>query len=814
LSARKPPPPPSLWRAAPPFLLALACAGGGAALAAHHPLGHAAALSLFALACAAAACWPTAWLIGWSALLPGLALAPWSGWIAFEEFDLLTLAVAFGGYLRWTRRRPDGAGDDGAGLGWAWLWVLLWSASVVLAGLRGVVDAGGWVFDWWQAYRGPMNALRLAKPTLALWLLLPLWLHACRLPGDLAARRLTLGLVLGHGVAALACLWERLAYTGLLNFSSDYRTTGLFWEMHIGGAALDGYLALTLPFALHWWWQARSRLDWALGAAVSLLGAYAAITTFSRIVYLTLPLGIALMLALRWRATPSAARDDGLATSQRLATAVLGSGAVAAMVWIFPHAGYRGMLGVLGNATLLLMLGPRLATLRTRHVLLTAVLGLAVGGVSWAMLGDSGGPQDASKGSYLAYAAVTLGAAAAAILAKGRPRWLLAALVGYHASLVCTVLVAGHWGGAPAFVHTLPLVGVGTAALLACALRAAHRPPPWPAEWRWQAGLLGAMATAAVMVGVFDGGAYMSDRMTTLELDRGDRLQHWRSALSRVPADARWLGVGLGRFVDRFALEADPKQRPGDFRLSTADGVPTMRMVAGTHVQGWGEMLRLSQRISRPTGLATARVTLRGAHGAPLHVEVCLKHLLYEEGCLVGQQNVSAPGPDWQTVAIPLAGPPLPVDDSGTPRWTVFSLATEDAEHPIDVREISLRDADGRELLLNGRFDEQGARWFFSSDRHHMPWHAKNLAVHLLFEQGYLGLLALAGLSATALWRVCAGRARRHPLAPALAAALLGFWCVGAIDSLLDMPRVSTLFLLLNAIALSLRAPSAAARHG
>lgn len=26
-----------------------------------------------------------------------------------------------------------------------------------------------------------------------------------------------------------------------LNFSSNYRSTALFWEMHVGGAALDGF---------------------------------------------------------------------------------------------------------------------------------------------------------------------------------------------------------------------------------------------------------------------------------------------------------------------------------------------------------------------------------------------------------------------------------------------------------------------------------------------------------------------------------------------------------------------------------------------
>jgi hypothetical protein len=76
--------------------------------------------------------------------------------------------------------------------------------------------------------------------------------------------------------------------------------------------------------------------------------------------------------------------------------------------------------------------------------------------------------------------------------------------------------------------------------------------------------------------------------------------------------------------------------------------------------------------------------------------------------------------------------------------------------------------------------------------------------VHLLFEQGWLGLVTLVLASAAALWRVSAGAARHHPLAPALAGALVGAWVVGAVDSLLDMPRVTWLLLLLVLCALTL----------
>ena len=55
------------------------------------------------------------------------------------------------------------------------------------------------------------------------------------------------------------------------------------------------------------------------------------------------------------------------------------------------------------------------------------------------------------------------------------------------------------------------------------------------------------------------------------------------------------------------------------------------------------------------------------------------------------------------------------------------------------------------ELLGNGDFQHGNDRWFFTSDRHHLPWHAKNLWLHVYFEQGVLGLLIFSALLVFAL---------------------------------------------------------------
>ena len=148
----------------------------------------------------AAACWfaPTAWVLLVPALLPVIGLAPWSGWITFEEWDLLVLAAASAGYARMAaqRRWPRHPAADGSSP-LVWLLLALFAASQSLALMRGFDDAGGFVFGFSQGYREPMNSLRLGKGLFAALLLLPLWLAVHRTDPAKASRQLAIGLALG-----------------------------------------------------------------------------------------------------------------------------------------------------------------------------------------------------------------------------------------------------------------------------------------------------------------------------------------------------------------------------------------------------------------------------------------------------------------------------------------------------------------------------------------------------------------------------------------------------------------------------------------
>jgi hypothetical protein len=591
----------------------------------------------------------------------------------------------------------------------------------------------------------------------------------------------------------------------LLNFSADYRTTGLFWEMHVGGAGLDACLAMTFPFAWRLWSTARSRWASASALGLLLLGVYALLTTYSRILLLAAPLGIVVLLWMQSRSAPTAplpAGSSGTSTAlrQRITVGFLCVAVGLAGAWLFAGSGYRGLLALLGSAALLLMLVPRAVGLRPREWLAALALALALG-PAWLF-----GATLLPKGPYLAFAVLL--AASIAVLhgtarRSDRTAW---AVAGYWVGVAGIGVIAWSWGYGRGLYTAWPAMAMMA---LALPLLATLWPDPWPDSLRWQGGAWALIGVAAMVIALFGGGAYMSGRVGASESDRQYRLDHWRTALSMVDSDAeRALGIGLGRFLDRYAVTAGAGNRPGDWRLSTdAEGNPVMRMATGTHVQGWGELLRLSQRIARPApGPISVRAVVRAAPGTMLHAEICIKHLLYDAGCRVAQAALpkTADPAAWQPLTMVLGGAALPADAWYLPRITVFSLASENAQQGLELREVSVIDGRGVDLIANGRFDAGGARWFFSSDRSHLPWHAKSLVVHLLVEQGGLGLAALVALTLAA-FGIAIGRVRQLPLAPALAAALAGAWTVGLIDSLLDMPSIALLLLLLTTIAIAQR---------
>ncbi|MBA4343082.1 MAG: hypothetical protein C0423_13155 [Methylibium sp.] len=812
------------------LLLALACAGLGLYMAAHHPWQPGMVSLLFLLGVVLGFAGWRVWPLLLPALVPLLGFAPWTGWISFEETDLLLLSAAAGGYAGWALQARALKGAKVS----AWQRPLRWSglskllllafvASLLLASWRGIADAGGWDFGWYHGYHEPMNSVRSAKAFLLALLLLPLWRAATALQPESLQRWFSLamaGVLLGSAGVALQ---ERLAFTGLVNFSDDYRTTGPFWEMHVGGAMLDGALALSFPFAFALLWRERRPAAFAALLGLLLLGAYAALTMFSRGVYLALPLGLGLTLALtvlqqRRRTAAAVTRDEpGNWLPGGVLLVVLGAYAAAAVL-LFPVGGWRALLALLGNA-LLLLATPALrlpyAQTRLQKALVLVLAALAaVLATALALVVAPWLP----KGEYLVYAVSFAGTAVLVwLLRQGLTRQLHACILAaaWFWNLFSVAIAASGWGG--------PLAAQAAAVpvlLLALAWTALQLAPPALAQalpglsWRAKSLNFALLLLVGGVVGALGGGSYIVDRASNSERDMQTRLTHWQLSMDLLTTPADWLfGKGAGRYPSTYFFGGERAQQVGDYRQRSEGSEQFLTLTGGKHMLGWGELFRVTQRIDAPQGEVRLQLRARAAQDLALHFDLCEKHLLYAGACIGQEIAVKAKPGEWQSFSVSLGAAPPMGGSWWAPRWIGFSMAMANRGLSVDLDDIRLVDARG-ERLGNGDFSQGMAQWFFSSDKHHMPWHAKSLAVHLLFEQGLVGLALASTMVLAALWRCSFGRARSHALAPALAGSLLGFLVVGLFDSLIDAPRIGLLFWLVVLLGLGLRSPLRSAAAG
>ena len=692
------------WRGLDPavlasFVTAALAFGVGAVLALHHPVAPAAVLATFVVCCAVVAWRPGIWLFIVPAALPLLNFAPWTGWLVFEEFDLLVLGVAAGAYARnaWSRQaarmEPCPTPRDRA------VFVALaglFAATGGVALVRGMSAAGGDPFGWFQGYSDPLNSWRIFKSLFFAALVWPLLRREIQAGAASAVRRLGSGMLVGLAVVTLAVVWERTAYTGVWDFSSPYRTTALFWEMHVGGAAIDGYLALATPFVAWALWTSRSPLRWAVAAALALLTGYACLTTFSRGVYIAVAGSLVLL---------------GLLLARRRADGNLRASALRAL-WV-------GAL-LLGMATC-----------------------LALAFDAW-------------------------GYAGAGLLALG---------VGF-------VFLAAMWR---------------------------MRRIPWisPTRWRPAATLALALALALEVVAVLGLGTYMRGRFALSDHDRGSRLAHWRNGLGLMHGPVDWiLGIGLGRLPAEYAGGVPGSEFPGGMQF-VRSGPPTRSgsvWLLGPKTQPRPPgLLAMTQRIAlRPELPYQVAFDVRARTQADVYVRVCEMHLLYARNCQAAFVRLAPGEAQWRQIALPLHGPVLNAGHPWAPRLGVFSIAVINAGGAAEFDNLSLIGRDGVESLANRDFSEGLARWFPAAQGYYVPWHIDNLYLEVLIERGVPALLIFVLCMGFALRRLLGSAGRAVPIAPFLAASLFGALFVGAVSSVMDVPRVAFLLLLLSLFAVEI----------
>lgn len=308
------------------------------------------------------------------------------------------------------------------------------------------------------------------------------------------------------------------------------------------------------------------------------------------------------------------------------------------------------------------------------------------------------------------------------------------------------------------------------------------------------------LATALpVLLGVF-----AQARLAQALDDLRARQDHWGHALSLMQPGAGSLlfGEGFGRYPTVYLTALAYEEPPGSFAILAGNDNAFLRL-------GAGRASYLDQRLElRPDQHYQLTLRLRQDDGHPrLRVGLCEKALLYSFQCLWRDLEPTESGAGWSRVTFRLDTAGL----GGGHHWpyppVALTLQNAGRDGTVDLDEVSLQTAEGRELLANGDFSQGTRHWLFVTDQR-LAWHIDQQWIEQYFAQGLLGvgafvlLLAAAGLTLWPAYRAM------DPFAVALAAGLLGFLAVGLLGSTLDTARLSLLVYLGALAAGSLVSPA------
>lgn len=365
--------------------------------------------------------------------------------------------------------------------------------------------------------------------------------------------------------------------------------------------------------------------------------------------------------------------------------------------------------------------------------------------------------------------------------------------LAFQSPKLLSLAALGGLGGAYTLVVSFARTGYA-AGLLSCAVTgiALSR-----ALWGYGGRARIAMAVPVVLLTIAVAGAassgVMRERLTIAAADLLTRESNWKAgwAVRDHGVFASVFGMGLGTY-QRTMLSRSDTNRPSDFGLTEdASGRFVWLRVESP--------LYLGQKVALPaTGSVHLTLRFRGDMlGAGLSWALCDKVLLYSDNCQ-GGSSTPAPPDAWRDI-----GATMPVGALGKgilggwirrPVELSFSGAAKGTA--IAIRDVSLTDDTGRQLLVNGDFHRGMDRWLFTDDSH-VSWRILNQYLMLLFETGVAGLAAYLAVAGLAIAGGVRAAIRCNPIGAAVAGSVVSFPISGLFDNVLEAPRIATLFFLI-----------------
>jgi len=685
---------------------------------------------------------------------PLLFLAPWSGQIYFDEFDALIVATIASGIWHGAYQVSS---------------LRLSKVAVLVFGLfYGCFFIGmfhGFLpFQWpdineFSSYYSRYNSLRVSKGLIWASALFPLWV-ASHIRNPLKTKKLfAAGIIVGVIGVFLISLWERkvlhelfffqnrYALLGsLLDFSTPYRVTGVFADMHTGGTAIDGYISLVWPFSVYLIWVARHWLM-RLVASASLVGAlYTMMVTFSRGVYLGFGVSFFSGFFVAFNAYPRAFGRRHILVMLLLSVAVLGSS-----ILVFQKGGLIPLVfGFFGFGAAAYVAGINPVFRGWERIVGFIVLsGVCMFGATYGMLTS---------------------------------KWV-------HNTFV----------GAVAFSATEVLIAVVAGGYLG-----SHFLKRYSRQQKLLVIMMFCLVFGAFVPSVF--GGRMSERFSSVKEDLNHRIQHWQDAINSMDQDFQTalFGQGIGRFPDVYYWRIQGARDVGLFVFSKDDNNVFLSF-AGAHDLRLGQRIFL-----RPNSSYNLSLDVRTNDPvALLQMRICHRQLIHptewNPSCITIKEKIENTGAFWKHLTFPINSGEL----GSFKKWAIAPLVITVANRReyafnlrpqtvLEIDNLSLVSETGQQVIRNGDFQSGIDYWFGYYDFNHLPWHIKNLWVSVYFEFGLFGLIAFLCLLGYSIRNMFVNIRKNHDgFSAVLLVSVFGFLAVGTFGTLLDAPRVAFLFYLL-----------------
>lgn len=368
---------------------------------------------------------------------------------------------------------------------------------------------------------------------------------------------------------------------------------------------------------------------------------------------------------------------------------------------------------------------------------------------------------------------------------------LLFGKVSFWVRIACVVLLLGATYGVMVTFSRVGHAGFGVAFMLAivAAIMKKSGDRPTALFKRLALPLILLLAVLGIGTPIFFS-QFAQERMALVETDLNIRQNHWESALKM--RDSGWgtalLGMGVGRYPETHFWRSD-ETRAASYWLGSEPENIFLRL-------GAGNSMYVEQFVSvQPANDYFVDLNVRSTQPNPqLTLSICEKWLLTSALCSTEAVSFKGNG-TWQPVQLR-----IPSGDLGQGAWYAnrpvkFSLYNTSQSATVELDNIQVTDIAGKKLLSNGDFSQKFDHWFFSVDND-LPWHIWGLPIQVLFDQGWLGVIAFGLFVPLGLWRAGQQAWRGNIGAGIFFAAGTAFMVIGSLDSLIDSPRLLLLFLL------------------